>query len=165
MNVVKNFDTVLNQFLQKASSQQLLKGTIQFLLILYIARIAPDVPQGVADLFKNNYFRLVVFSLVLWTAQFSPSISILLSVAFIITMNYAVSKPLWEFLENVSESEKKEEKVEEQPKEQVQAETKSQEVEVPEAQTSMSELGCYPSRRFDMAVVEPIEEGASLSVL
>jgi hypothetical protein len=91
-------NNTLNNFVMKPT---LVRGVIHLLLILYAARIAPSLPKPVFQLFENAYFKLFVFSLILWTAQFSPSTSILISLAFMVTTNYANQRPLWEFLENV----------------------------------------------------------------
>jgi hypothetical protein len=67
--------------------------------MLYAARIAPKLPDAVLVLFENQYFKLFIFSLILWTAQFSPSTSILITIAFMVSINYANQKPLWEFMD------------------------------------------------------------------
>jgi hypothetical protein len=100
MDYVQLFDKNLNQTLSGLKSQSVIKGVIHLLLALYVARLAPELPKEVTDLFGNQYFRLFIFALVLWTAQFSPSTSILIALAFMVSMNYATQKPLWEFLEN-----------------------------------------------------------------
>lgn len=94
----KNVETVLGGYIKKPT---LIRGIVHLVLMLYAARIAPTLPQPVLKLFENQYFKLFVFSLILWTAQFSPSTSLLISIAFMITVNYSNQKPLWEFLENV----------------------------------------------------------------
>jgi hypothetical protein len=101
MDYVKTFDSnindVLSQFVRKPT---LIRGVIHLLLILYSARLAPSLPKQVLLLFENQYFKLFIFSLILWTAQFSPSTSILIALAFMVTVNYANQKPMWEFIEN-----------------------------------------------------------------
>jgi hypothetical protein len=101
MEYVKTFDTQINdtlsQFVRKPT---LIRGIVHLLLVLYSARLAPTLPKRVLLLFENQYFKLFVFSLVLWTAQFSPSTSILIAIAFMVTVNYANQRPLWEFIEN-----------------------------------------------------------------
>lgn len=94
----KNVETVLGGYIKKPT---LIRGIVHLVLMLYAARIAPTLPEPVLKLFENQYFKLFVFSLILWTAQFSPSTSLLISIAFMITVNYSNQKPLWEFLENV----------------------------------------------------------------
>jgi hypothetical protein len=90
-------NSVFTKFLRKPT---LVRGVVHLLLMLYVARIAPVPPAAVLSLFENAYFKLFVFSLILWTAQFSPSTSLLIALGFMVTMNYISQKPLWEFLEN-----------------------------------------------------------------
>lgn len=101
MNFVQQFDKTVNQtmetFLRKPS---IVKGVIHMLLLMYAARVAPTLPPQVTDLFTNSYFRLFIFSLILWTAQVSPVTSVLIALAFMASVNYANQKPLFEFLEN-----------------------------------------------------------------
>ncbi len=101
---VQQLDNTLNQalntFIRKPT---LIRGAIHLLLILYAARLAPSLPKQVLQLFENAYFKLFVFSLILWTAQFSPSTSILIALSFLITTNFINQRPLWEFLDNVSD--------------------------------------------------------------
>jgi hypothetical protein len=102
MQYVNTFDTqissIMNEYVKKPT---LIRGIVHLLLILYVARLAPSLPQQVLILFENQYFKLFIFSLVLWTAQFSPSTSILIALGFMVTVNYSTNKSLWEFLENV----------------------------------------------------------------
>lgn len=101
MDYVKLFDDTLNERLsQFVRKPTLVRGIVHLLLILYAARLAPTLPRQVMLLFENQYFKLFIFSLILWTAQFSPSTSILIAVSFMVTVNYSNQKPLWEMLEN-----------------------------------------------------------------
>lgn len=93
-------NNVLNNYVRKPT---LIRGVVHLLLILYAARLAPSLPKPVHQLFENVYFKLFIFSLILWTAQFSPSTSILIALAFMVTTNYVNQRPLWEFLENVQD--------------------------------------------------------------
>lgn len=102
MEYLKDFDVTINKSLSPVMKPTFVKAIIHLLLVLYAARIAPRLPRSVYDLFENQYFKLFIFSLILWTAQFSPSISILISLAFIMTINYANRQPIWEFMENES---------------------------------------------------------------
>jgi len=102
MQYIKTFDKTLDNLLVSSIQKtDVIRGLVHLLLALYVARLAPSLPKQVLILFENQYFKLFAFSLILWTAQFSPSTAIMISLAFIITVNYANQKPLWEFLENV----------------------------------------------------------------
>ena len=101
-NIVEKFDTTLNTILQDyIKKPTIIRGVVHLLLMLYLARIAPVPPKAILKLFDNVYFKLFVFSLVLWTAQFSPSTSILIALAFMVTINYTTTGKVWEMMENM----------------------------------------------------------------
>jgi hypothetical protein len=178
---VNTFDNqlsnLLNQYVKKPT---IIRGVVHLLLILYVARLAPTLPNEVLVLFENQYFKLFIFALVLWTAQFSPSTSILIALAFMVTVNYSTNKALWEFLENVEEPAAEapvmeapvmeapvmeapvmeapvmEAPVMEAPV--VAAPVVAAVTEAPKAVAVVSEPAeCYPVRRYDMSKVEPSE--------
>ena len=104
-NIVAKFDTTLDTILQDyIKKPTIIRGIVHLLLMLYLARIAPVPPKAVLKLFDNVYFKLFVFSLVLWTAQFSPSTSILIALAFMVTINYTTTGKVWEMMDNMSSS-------------------------------------------------------------
>jgi hypothetical protein len=100
MEIIKKLDNGVNSILSTLMKEPtLIRGSIHLLLMLYAARIAPKLPDAVLVLFENQYFKLFIFSLILWTAQFSPSTSILIAIAFMVSINYVNQKPLWEFMD------------------------------------------------------------------
>ena len=100
MEIIKKLDNGVNSILSTLMKEPtLIRGSIHLLLMLYAARIAPKLPYAVLVLFENQYFKLFIFSLILWTAQFSPSTSILIAIAFMVSINYVNQKPLWEFMD------------------------------------------------------------------
>lgn len=101
MEYVKSFDSTVDVTLKNIRQPGVLKAIVHMLLILYAARIAPVPSREISQLFQNQYFQLLVFALILWTAQVSPSTAILISIAFLMTINYVSNKQMWEFLENV----------------------------------------------------------------
>jgi hypothetical protein len=101
MDYVKQFDSTLNKTLENfVRKPTIVRGAVHLLLILYAARLAPTLPRPVLELFDNAYFKLFIFSLILWTAQFSPSTSILIALAFLVSTNYVNKGKVWESLEN-----------------------------------------------------------------
>jgi hypothetical protein len=102
MEYVKQFDMAANDLMVRVYKRPaMISAVVHMLIILYAAKLAPELPRSVLNIVNNPYFKLFVFSLILWTAKASPSTSILVALAFMITMNYANNKPLWEFLDNV----------------------------------------------------------------
>lgn len=98
---IRQVDSTLNNVLNSVYKTTVIRGVIHLVLVLYAAKLAPSLPREILAYFENAYVKLFVFSLVLWTAQFSPTTSLLISLAFMVTLNYANKRPLWEFLENV----------------------------------------------------------------
>jgi hypothetical protein len=101
MEYIKTIDSTVEQTMSPFKKTFYLKGILHLILVLYAARLAPGLPREVLVLFENQYFKLFVFSLILWTAQFSPSTAILISIAFMVSMNVLNKKALWEFLDNI----------------------------------------------------------------
>jgi hypothetical protein len=101
-NILGNFDSgvnsILNEYVRKPT---IIRGLVHLLLILYATRMAPTPPKAILRLFENAYFKLFTFSLVIWTAQFSPSTSILIALAFMVTVNYTTTGKLWEMMDNI----------------------------------------------------------------
>lgn len=102
MEYVKQFDTAANDLMVRVYKRPaIVSAVVHMLIILYATKLAPELPRSVLNIVNNPYFKLFIFSLILWTAKVSPSTSVLVALAFMITMNYANSQPLWEFLDNV----------------------------------------------------------------
>lgn len=102
-DTLKAFDVQMNNLLETyVRKPTLIKGVVHLLLILYAAKLAPTLPNSVLKIFDNTYFKLFIFSLILWTAQFSPSTAILIAIAFLVSANYLNNKPLFEFIENTN---------------------------------------------------------------
>lgn len=109
MEYIKDLDSTVEKTMSPFKKTFYLKAVLHLILVLYAAKLAPSLPQEVFPLFENQYFKLFIFALVLWTAQFSPSTSLLISISFLVSMNAVNKKPLWEFLENVATEEQKKE--------------------------------------------------------
>lgn len=107
MDYVQKIDKTINDTLiEYVQKPTLIRGIVHLLLMLYVVRIAPTPPVQVLILFDNVFFKLFVFSLVLWTAQFSPSTSILITLAFMVTINFTTRgkfgiNGVFEMLDNV----------------------------------------------------------------
>lgn len=98
VNVDNSLNSILDQFVRKPI---IIKGIVHLFLILYASRLAPVPPKQVLELFDNQYFKLACMVLILWTANFSPSTSILIAIAFMVSINYSTTGKVWEMLENV----------------------------------------------------------------
>lgn len=99
--IIGTVDNSVGTFMTKPT---IIKGVVHLFLILYAARLAPVPPKQVLVLIENVYFKLACFSLILWSAQFSPSTSILIALAFMVTINYSTTGKVWEMMENIAET-------------------------------------------------------------
>ena len=170
---ISKIDNTLDQLLKTVvQKQNIVRGVVHLLLILYAARLAPALPPQVTALFMNEYFKLFVFSLILWTAQFSPSTSILIALGFMVTVNYTTNKPLWELLENVEATPAAEpEPAEPEPAAAEPAPAQAPEPapapapapaapKEPQAQPAPTPdaQACFPVRRYDLSKVNAFEK-------
>jgi hypothetical protein len=102
-DTLKAFNGQMNDLLDTyVKKPTLINGIVHLLLILYAAKLAPQLPASILKLFDNTYFKLFVFSMILWTSQFNPSTAILIAIAFLVSTNYLNNKPLLEFLDNTN---------------------------------------------------------------
>lgn len=100
-NALNVVDESLYKMKNIVQSNKFVYGLVYLLLILYTVRLAPKLPERAVALINNSFFRLFIFVIILWTAKFDITTSILVSLAFMISMNYINNAPLWELLENV----------------------------------------------------------------
>jgi hypothetical protein len=104
MEYANKFDSTVEKMVNKyLKKPQFVYGIIILFLALYAAHIAPTVPHVVAQIFDNTYFKLFIMILILWIAQVSPSLSILIAVAFMMISNYANNRALFEMLDNTAQ--------------------------------------------------------------
>jgi hypothetical protein len=101
---IGTFDTKVTEIFNYIERPSVVKGVVTLFLMLYAARVAPVPPKAILNLFENVYFKLFIFSLILWTAQVSPSMSIMIALAFMVTINYTTTGKVWEMMENTSGS-------------------------------------------------------------
>lgn len=84
MNVVK--------FIEKPA----VAGLLKIFLILYASMIAPELPSSVTWLLDNIVTRVLVLFLIALTANKDPGLSIVLALAFVMTINFLKGKGLLE---------------------------------------------------------------------
>ncbi len=62
-------------------------ATLSLFLALYAAMARPQLPEGIASLFENAVFRLVVMAMVVYMSSKKLDLAIMVAVAFTVTMN------------------------------------------------------------------------------
>ena len=107
LNLIKNMDSfnyAVNQLLDPFNAsgsnssdlQKLLGGLLKIVLVLYGSMIAPHLPDSVLKWFQYVPFKILILSLIVWTANHDPALSILIAVAFYASLNVIAGKTAFE---------------------------------------------------------------------
>lgn len=101
MDYVKKFDSSIEKALTRyIRKPEIVYGMIILFIALYAAHVAPSLPPVITKVFDNTYFKLMFMIFILWIAQISPSLSIVIAVGFLMITNYVNNKSLFEMLDN-----------------------------------------------------------------
>ena len=84
-NLLKNSETILN----RALDNNYINVSLKILLGLYAALVAPKLSPSLANLMDNTVVRILVAFVIVFMATRDPGLALLISVAFIITLQTA----------------------------------------------------------------------------
>lgn len=85
--MAEDFDNAINRSLSFLDNK-FLSYFIKMLLILYIVLIAHKLPDFMIELLRNNFIRVILLFMVVWMGNKDYTIGLLISIAFIMSMNY-----------------------------------------------------------------------------
>ena len=85
-NLFKQITAPVDSLFKTLDSDKIISSVLSLFLVLYGGLAAPKLPNSIAKLFKNTIFRLLVLSLVVYMSSKDTSTSILIVVAFVISM-------------------------------------------------------------------------------
>ena len=94
-NLFKQITAPVDSLFKTLDSDKIISSVLSLFLVLYGGLAAPKLPNSIAKLFKNTVFRLLILSLVVYMTSKDTSTSILIVVAFVIsmqTLSYQESK-------------------------------------------------------------------------
>jgi hypothetical protein len=77
----------LDQVLGDALENQYVSAGVTLLLVLYAGVAAPRLPRMVKRLFENPVFRVLVLSVIVYKGNKDPKLSLMIAVAFVVSMN------------------------------------------------------------------------------
>ena len=80
MASLESFDNTVKHYLAFLDNEYVNAGLFVF-LILYASVAAPKLPEYVAKLFDNTAFRLLIFFLIAYISQKSPSVAVVAAIA------------------------------------------------------------------------------------
>jgi hypothetical protein len=129
----------------KTMLTDLLSSVFYVVIILYLTQMTPQLPPMIKDLFKNNIFRVVILFMILVLANISYSMALIVSLAFVVTMNN-LQIEYFEEAKKEAEAEK------------VTQEIATPQIEVPQVPEENEQTGCFDQRPADMSKVSPVFE-------
>ena len=101
-NLVNTIDKKANNYLSFLDNKYVRTSVLTFLAI-YIAIWSPRLPKSMNHLFKNNVFRMVIFSLALFVSTKDLGVSLMIALAFLVSMITLRKYSLMEVAEVVEE--------------------------------------------------------------
>lgn len=95
MDYLNQFNSPVNSFLSPLNNNYV-SAFLRLFLVLYGGVAAPHLPNSVLKLFDNVAFRIFVLSLIVWTANHDPAISVLIAISFVVSVNTLQGKKPFE---------------------------------------------------------------------
>ena len=77
----------INKELDSQIKNPYIIGLLNVVMVLYAGLVAPELPQIVKVVFNHTAGKVIFIAMIAFIANKNPSISIMLAVIFIITMN------------------------------------------------------------------------------
>jgi len=87
-NSIQNIFYNINDELNSQLQNPYISGTLNILLILYSSLAAPELPDFMKTFFKSTIGKIIIISLIAFTANKNINISLLVAIAFVITLNF-----------------------------------------------------------------------------
>ena len=83
---ISNVLGLADSYLSVLHTNVYVSGVVTLFLVLYGAMAAPSLPVGLAALFENSLFKLLVLVLVLVVRNYNPTMAVLVAIGFVISM-------------------------------------------------------------------------------
>jgi hypothetical protein len=84
---MNTFDRTVSSWLSVVDNNEYLSATLSLFLILYAGLAAPKLPEGVARLFDNPLFKLLLFFLIVYSAKKNPTVAIIAAVGLMVSLH------------------------------------------------------------------------------
>jgi len=83
MNITQKYDNAVRGASSFLDNNKIVSLLVGLSLVVYIVLVAPYLSLGTARMFGNPWFKLVLLAIVMFVAQISPALGILLAIAVI----------------------------------------------------------------------------------
>jgi hypothetical protein len=85
-NLFKQLTGPIDNLFKTLDSDKIVSSVLSLFLVLYGGMAAPKLPMSIAKLFKNTIFKLLIMSLIVYMTSKDTATSILIVVAFVISL-------------------------------------------------------------------------------
>jgi hypothetical protein len=106
-NISNEFDKHVNGLLSGVSGNQYLSTALSIFLILYASLAAPKLPEGIAKLFDNVFFKGVICFLIAYMGNRNPTVAIISAVGLIVSLQtlqrYEINKQMVDVAKGAAE--------------------------------------------------------------
>lgn len=164
-NMSSKFDGLVEKGIKPLLQNQYFFAVIHLLLILYSGQIAPNLPPVLLNLLDNFFVKLLCMFFILILAKISPMTSLLVALAFLVTMNYVTKGKFIEMMKNVQRHREALENTDFTVPEIPELEMPIKPItEQADAQMPLAS-GCLPDRKIDMSAVSGVSSPNSFSAV
>lgn len=95
MDYLRSYNADINSVLSPLD-QPVIAGLLRLFLVLYGSMFAPALPDNILKWFGFVPFRIFILFLIVWTANHSPDIAILVAVGFYVSINVLAGRKTFE---------------------------------------------------------------------
>jgi hypothetical protein len=93
---INSANTTVNSYMEGVASHSIGKIVLYMVIILYASLVAPKISSSFAPVISNMYFRVAFMSLIAWLFTKDPTLSILVSVGYYLTISYLTKNSMVE---------------------------------------------------------------------
>lgn len=86
MDLVQSFDNNVKSALSFLDRNQYISAAITVFLIVYAGMAAPRLPEYIARLFDNSFFKLLILFLIAYAARENPTVAIIAAIGLMVTL-------------------------------------------------------------------------------
>lgn len=86
----------VEEYTETVMSNPYAMAVLKISLILYAARIAPNPPTYLQDLFKNVFFKIAAIALILYFVEVDFQLAIILAIIYVLGMNVLSGRGIFE---------------------------------------------------------------------
>lgn len=86
----------VEEYRESVMSNPYVMAVLKISLILYAARIAPNPPEYVQNVFKNVFFKIATIALILYFVEVDFQLALILAIIYVIGMNVLSGRGVFE---------------------------------------------------------------------